>query len=73
VIPPAVKTSHCILSGAAAEALVTEAERGHYGMIIMGTQGRSGIGRLVLGSVAERVLRTSHVPVLAIPLDRTTD
>ena len=33
----------------------------------MGTHGRSGLSRMFIGSVAERVLRTAHVPVLAIP------
>jgi nucleotide-binding universal stress UspA family protein len=33
-------------------------------MIAMTTHGRSGLGRLLLGSVAERVLRTAPVPVL---------
>ena len=36
------------------------------GMIVMGTHGRTGIGRALLGSVAEKVVRTSTVPVLTI-------
>jgi nucleotide-binding universal stress UspA family protein len=36
-------------------------------LIVMGTNGRSGLSRLVLGSVTERVLRQSTVPVLTIP------
>ena len=35
-------------------------------VIVMGTHGRSGINRLMLGSVAERVLRESNVPVLTV-------
>lgn len=35
--------------------------------IAMGTKGRSGVGRVVLGSVTENVLRTASVPVLAVP------
>jgi nucleotide-binding universal stress UspA family protein len=60
----------CILSGSAAEAIVREAERGHYDLVVMGTEGRGGIGRVLLGSVAERVLRTSRVPVLVVPLKK---
>lgn len=41
-------------------------------LIVMGTHGRTGIAHLVLGSVAERVVRTSVVPVLTIPPDRTS-
>jgi nucleotide-binding universal stress UspA family protein len=36
-------------------------------LIAMGTHGRSGFNRLMLGSVAERVLRASEVPVLTVP------
>jgi nucleotide-binding universal stress UspA family protein len=35
-------------------------------VIVMGTHGRAGIRRLVAGSVAERVVRTSNIPVLTI-------
>jgi nucleotide-binding universal stress UspA family protein len=41
-------------------------------VIVMGTHGRSGFQRLLLGSVAERVLRRATAPVLAVPQrDRT--
>lgn len=35
-------------------------------LIVMGTQGRSGVARLFLGSVAERVVRTAPCPVLTV-------
>jgi universal stress protein A len=42
-------------------------------MIVMGTHGRSGLGRLLMGSVAELVLRKATCPVLTVktPLDKT--
>jgi nucleotide-binding universal stress UspA family protein len=36
-------------------------------LIVMGTHGRSGFNRFLLGSVAEKTLRTSRVPVLVVP------
>ena len=36
-------------------------------LIVMGTHARKGIQRLLLGSVTERMLRTAHLPVLAVP------
>lgn len=50
---------------AAAEILKLAAERA-VDLIVMGTHGRTGVKRLLLGSVAERVVRESPVPVLTI-------
>ncbi len=36
-------------------------------LIVMGTHGRSGLDRIILGSVAERTLRTARTPVLVVP------
>jgi nucleotide-binding universal stress UspA family protein len=35
-------------------------------LIVLGTHGRTGLGRLLLGSVAEQVVRRAHCPVLTI-------
>lgn len=37
-------------------------------MIVVGTHNRTGLDRLIMGSVAEHVVRHSHVPVLVVPL-----
>lgn len=39
--------------------------------VVMGTHGRNGIDRLLLGSVAERVVRASPVPVVTVPVGET--
>jgi nucleotide-binding universal stress UspA family protein len=48
-------------------AIVDYAHRTKADYILMATHGRSGLRRLLLGSVAERVVRQSHVPVLLYP------
>jgi nucleotide-binding universal stress UspA family protein len=52
--------------GGAATEIVKEAERWKAQVIAMGTHGRRGIRRLLLGSDAEEVIRTSPVPVLLV-------
>jgi nucleotide-binding universal stress UspA family protein len=37
-------------------------------LVVMGTQGRTGLDRLLLGSTTERAIRTLDVPVLAVPV-----
>lgn len=46
--------------------IVDEATKAGCDLIVMGTHGRRGIGRIALGSDAEHVLRTSHIPVLLV-------
>jgi nucleotide-binding universal stress UspA family protein len=48
----------------AVDAILRRAVESRAGLIAMSTHGRSGMGRLLLGSVAERVLRAAPVPVL---------
>ena len=50
-----------------AEDILLQTERTHAELIVMGTHGRSRLGRAVFGSVAERVLRSAAVPVLIVP------
>ena len=60
--------------GPPVEAIVEAARFRKADLIVMSSHGRSGLGRLVLGSVAESVLRSTSVPILLIrpgdaPLD----
>jgi len=53
--------------GRVADAIVKQAKRWRADLIVMGTHGRRGIQRALLGSDAELVVRYSPVPVLLIP------
>ena len=54
------------LEGIAADVILAMAHSQSMGLIVMGTHGRSGLTRLLLGSVAERVLRAADCPVLTV-------
>jgi nucleotide-binding universal stress UspA family protein len=47
-----------------ASAILHEAERERAGLIAIATHARSGLSRMLLGSVADKVIRGAHVPVL---------
>ena len=49
-----------------ASVILAEAKRWRADLIVIGTHGRTGISKLIFGSVAEGVVRTSHIPVLLI-------
>lgn len=53
-------------SGRAADAIVEDAKDHGCDLIVIGTHGRRGMSRMLLGSDAERVLRQSTVPVLLV-------
>jgi nucleotide-binding universal stress UspA family protein len=55
-----------VVQGAAAEEILAFADREGCDLIVMGTHGRSGVRRLVLGSIAESVVRGANIPVLTI-------
>jgi nucleotide-binding universal stress UspA family protein len=55
-----------IVGGAAAGPIVREARKLGADLIVLGTHGRRGVRRLVLGSDAEQVVRTATVPVLLV-------
>ena len=53
-----------IIPGKPAEEILRQAESGHFDLIAMATHGRSGLDRVLMGSVAEEVVRLSPVPTL---------
>jgi nucleotide-binding universal stress UspA family protein len=59
-----IRVQHVLLEGDPAEEIVNFAAEAQMDMIVLGTHGRSGVERLVLGSVAESVLRSAPCSVL---------
>jgi nucleotide-binding universal stress UspA family protein len=54
------------LSGTAEHEILTYAKREHIDLIVIGSHGRTGLSRLLLGSVAEAVVRSAECPVLTV-------
>ena len=61
-----VSTSIEVAEGHTAEAILDCAKHSHADLIAMTTHGRSGLSRWWLGSVADKVVRASHIPVLLV-------
>ena len=63
---PAVAVEHRLEQGDPATGILQIAQEVGCDLIVMGTHGRTGLGRLLLGSVAEKVLRKAPCPVLTV-------
>ncbi len=61
-----VETTRVAWPGRPVQAILQAAEECGADLVMLGTHGRQGLAHLVLGSVAERVVRTSPVPVLTV-------
>ena len=59
--------STALREGRPAEAIVDHAEEHSFDAIVMGSRGRSGVSRVLLGSVAGTVVENSSVPVTVVP------
>jgi len=66
-IPEGVSMQSRLLSGEPSATLVEELKKGQHDLVVLGTHGRTGFAHLLLGSVAERLVRLSPVPVLTVP------
>src|SRR5262245_15341565 len=55
-----------VVEGKAAPVILEVAQRDGSDLIVMGTHGRAGLGHLLLGSTAEKVLHGSRCPVLTV-------
>ncbi len=63
-----VVSSHVLASADVDVAITTYAKEQGAAFLVVASHGRGGIRRLVMGSVAERLLRTSKVPVVIVPI-----
>jgi universal stress protein A len=66
-LPAAVRFEPRLLSGNPARAILDELARGTHDLVIVGTHGRTGLRHVLLGSVAEKLVRLAPVPVLTVP------
>ena len=64
---PGVPLDAVVREGQAAAEILNQAASMNADLLVIGTHGRSGFERLLLGSVAERVLRKASCPVLTVP------
>jgi nucleotide-binding universal stress UspA family protein len=65
-IPPGLVVQRKVVPGPPAQSIEEEAAAVHADMVVLGTHGRGGMTRLLLGSVAERELRMAHEPILIV-------
>jgi nucleotide-binding universal stress UspA family protein len=67
LVAPSVTADVRVVQGSAAAEILEMAVAMRASLIVLGTHGRSGFERLMLGSTAERVLRKAACPVLTVP------
>jgi nucleotide-binding universal stress UspA family protein len=64
---PGITTEAVVRDGNTASEILEQATSMKADLLVIGTHGRSGFERLLLGSVAEKVLRKSNCPVMTVP------
>jgi nucleotide-binding universal stress UspA family protein len=62
-----------VVDGDPAQVITDYVDTHGIDLVVMGTHGRSGLDRHLIGSVTERVVRTSPVPVLTVGLDEDAE
>jgi nucleotide-binding universal stress UspA family protein len=69
---PKIPVSHVLLEGDPAGEITRYAADAGIDVVVIGTHGRTGVDRLVMGSVAEKVMREAPCSVLVVKLPRGT-
>ncbi len=65
-VPASIPSDRRVLTGVPDLEIAALAESGAYDLIVMGTHGRGGVSHLLMGSVAEKVMRRAPCPVLTV-------
>lgn len=69
-LPRSVPVTQLLRHGDPALSILGELRRAHYDLVVLGSRGRGPLGSLVFGSVGDRVLHRSPMPVLIVRQDR---
>jgi nucleotide-binding universal stress UspA family protein len=70
---PKTRVEHWLVEGDPVSEILSAAKESDCDLIVMGTHGRAGLGRLLTGSVAEQVLRKAPCPVLTVKVPLRPD
>lgn len=65
--PPGKSCEHHLITGDPVASILAEASKPGYDVLVVGTNGRTGMTKLLLGSVTEKLIRLSPIPVLTVP------
>lgn len=68
-----LKVRLIVLRGNAADGIVGIADQENVDLIVIATRGRTGLDRLIFGSVAEKVVRLARCPVLTVAIKATSE
>ena len=71
--PAAIEPTTTVREGDPAETILAHADEIDADLIVMGTHGRTGVGRILLGSTTERLIRHAAAPVLSVRADDTEE
>jgi nucleotide-binding universal stress UspA family protein len=69
---PKVRVEHRLCEGDAGTEILRLAREVDCDLIVLGTHGRTGLGRLLMGSVAEQIVRRASCPVLTVKISATS-
>lgn len=65
-----VKVKEVVLDGYPCKEIIDFAENNDIDLIVMGTLGKTGLEKFLVGSIAEKVVRNSRVPVMVVPASK---